>query len=117
MCCDHGYHDLAGGSSGIFHRHRVVEDQCPQQPDRFPDGEFRSTWLWKNDSNLCSNKNKSGRSPCSTSKVEHDRLQCYSYKRHYYTGILTLTDNKVGIELSASQLTGTIIYQPGAEGN
>ena len=37
------YHDLAGGSSGVLHRHRVVEDQRPQQPDRFPNGELRST--------------------------------------------------------------------------
>lgn len=39
------YHDLAGGSSGILHGHRVVEDQRPQQPDGLPDGELRSTRL------------------------------------------------------------------------
>lgn len=37
------HHDLAGGSSGVLHRHRVVEDQRPEQPHRLPYGELGST--------------------------------------------------------------------------
>lgn len=39
----HQHHDLAGGAPRILHWHGVVEDQGPQQPDGFPNGEGRAT--------------------------------------------------------------------------
>jgi len=35
----HRHHDLTGGAFGVLHRHGVVEDQTPQQPDGLADGE------------------------------------------------------------------------------
>ena len=35
----HRHHDLTGGALGVLHRHGVVEDQAPQQPDGLADGE------------------------------------------------------------------------------
>lgn len=40
------HHDLAGGSSGVLHRHWVVKDNGPQEPDGFPYREGGATRLW-----------------------------------------------------------------------
>ena len=43
----HRHYELTGGSFRVLHRHRVVEDETPQQPHGLAHGEGRSVGVWE----------------------------------------------------------------------
>lgn len=58
------HHDLAGGSSGILHRHWVVKDNGPQEPDGFPYCEGGAARLWPGSMARKKGREKGSRMKC-----------------------------------------------------